>query len=76
MPTTSTSNTDNTVDNNAINAVTNNNWEINVAEFLSVCVYLAEQAGNILREVHDSGNLGQQYKGHNQGSVTVADILA
>ena len=75
MSATSTSNSD-TNDNNAKNTVTNNNWEINVAEFLSVCVYLAEQAGNILREVYDSGNLGQQYKGHNQGSVTVADILA
>eukprot|EP00347_Sterkiella_histriomuscorum_P016675 403352286 len=47
---------------------------INLAEFLSVCIYLAEESGKIIREVHKSGDIGTQNKDFDQGPVTIADL--
>ena len=47
--------------------------EINVAEFMSVCIYLAEECGKIIRQVEESGDLKTQEKGKD-GPVTVADL--
>jgi 3'(2'), 5'-bisphosphate nucleotidase len=48
--------------------------QINVAEFISVCIYLAEKSGNIIREVHRSNDIGQQIKTADQSPVTIADL--
>jgi len=37
--------------------------DISVAEFLSVCVYLSEECGKIIRQVEESGDLKTQIKG-------------
>lgn len=36
--------------------------EISLADFFSVCIYLAEESGKIIREVYKSGNMGSQEK--------------
>jgi hypothetical protein len=48
--------------------------QISVAEFLSVCINLAEKSGNIIREVYRSKDLGMTEKDWGQGPVTVADL--
>ena len=47
--------------------------DISVAEFLSVCIFLSEECGKIIREVEVSGDLKTQEKGLD-GPVTVADL--
>ena len=47
--------------------------EISVAEFLSVCIYLSEECGKIIREVHESSDLKTAAKGVNN-PVTIADL--
>ena len=47
---------------------------IDIAEFLSVCVYLSERAGDIIRDVHASGQKQENMK--IDGPVTIADIRA
>ena len=46
---------------------------ISVAEFLSVCIYLSEECGKVIRQVEESGDLKTQEKGKD-GPVTVADL--
>ena len=46
---------------------------ISVAEFLSVCVYLSEECGKVIRQVQESGELKTQEKGKD-GPVTQADL--
>lgn len=46
---------------------------INVAEFISVAIFLAEESGKIIRQVAESGDLKTQSKG-GDGPVTIADI--
>jgi len=48
--------------------------DINVAEFLSVLVYLAERSGDIIRDVEASGE--KQISMKMEGPVTIADIRA
>ena len=43
--------------------------DISVAEFLSVCVYLTEECGKVIRQVQESGELKTQEKGKD-GPVT------
>ena len=52
-------------------AITRN--RINVADFLSVCIYLSEECGKIIRQVEESGDLKTQEKGKD-GPVTQADL--
>ena len=40
-----------------INIIKMSYEDICLAEFLSVCVFLSEKCGNLIREIHDSGNL-------------------
>ena len=47
--------------------------DINVAEFLSVCVYLSEESGKIIRQVEESGQHQTKSKGI-ENPVTVADL--
>ncbi|CDW83402.1 3 (2)-bisphosphate nucleotidase 1-like [Stylonychia lemnae] len=47
---------------------------INVAEFISACVYLAEESGKIIRDVWNSGVLDKQSKAHDMSPVTIADL--
>lgn len=47
--------------------------DINLAEFLSVCIYLSEECGKVIRDVAASGNLQTQSKGLDN-PVTIADI--
>ena len=47
--------------------------DISVAEFMSVCVFLSEECGKIIREVQESGDLKKQEKGKD-GPVTIADL--
>jgi 3'-phosphoadenosine 5'-phosphosulfate (PAPS) 3'-phosphatase len=53
--------------------ITREHQDINVAEFISVLIYLAEESGKIIRQVEESGDLKTQEKGKD-GPVTVADI--
>jgi 3'-phosphoadenosine 5'-phosphosulfate (PAPS) 3'-phosphatase len=53
--------------------ITREHQNINVAEFISVLIYLAEESGKIIRQVEESGDLKTQEKGKD-GPVTVADI--
>ena len=46
---------------------------INVAEFLSVCIYLSEESGKIIRQVEESGQHQTKSKGI-ENPVTVADL--
>ena len=48
--------------------------EISLAEFFSVCIHLAEESGNIIRDVWKSGKLELQEKDAGEGPVTVADL--
>ncbi|CDW83399.1 -bisphosphate nucleotidase 1 [Stylonychia lemnae] len=48
--------------------------DIKVAEFISVCIYLAEESGKIIRDVWKSGVLGKQEKSDDNGPVTIADL--
>jgi hypothetical protein len=47
---------------------------IDLAEFLSVCVFLAEQSGRVIREVEQSHDLQTIDKG-DAGPVTIADFI-
>jgi len=47
--------------------------DINVAEFISVCVFLSEECGKIIRRVEESGDLKTISKGADN-PVTIADI--
>ena len=49
----SNTNTDATADAGSLKRHEN----INVAEFLSVCVYLSEECGKVIRQVEESGDL-------------------
>ena len=53
--------------------ITREHQDINVAEFISVLIYLAEESGKIIRQVEESGDLKTQEKGKD-GPVTLADI--
>jgi hypothetical protein len=44
-----------------------------LAEFFSVCIYLSEECGKIIRQVADSGDLKTVAKGI-ENPVTVADV--
>ena len=46
---------------------------INLAEFLSVCIFLSEECGKVIREVEESGILKTMSKTDNS-PVTIADI--
>jgi len=48
--------------------------DISVAEFLSVCIYLSEQCGKIIRDVEASGCLQIKTKEGDDSPVTVADV--
>ena len=43
---------------------------IDLSEFLSVCIQLAEEAEKIMREVYESGDLKTIIKDHDEGPVT------
>ena len=47
--------------------------DINVAEFLSVCIYLSEECGKVIRQVEESGGHQTKQKGVDN-PVTVADL--
>ena len=47
--------------------------DISVAEFLSVCIFLSEECGKLIRQVEESGELAQRQKGVND-PVTIADL--
>lgn len=47
--------------------------EINLAEFISVLIFLSEECGKIIREVEASGELKTLTKGDNS-PVTIADL--
>jgi len=47
--------------------------EINLAEFASVLIYLAEESGKIIREVEASGDLKKVSK-EDMSPVTMADL--
>ena len=49
--------------------------DISVAEFLSVIVFLAEKSGDIIREVEASGEKQVSMK-DKEGPVTIADVRA
>ena len=44
-----------------------------MADFLSVCIFLSEECGKVIREVEESGQLKTQSKGM-AGPVTEADL--
>ena len=46
-----------------------------LADFVSVCVYLAEKAGEIIRDVHNTGKLDIETK-DDESPVTIADLKA
>ena len=46
---------------------------ISVAEFLSVCIFLSEECGKVIREVEESGVLKTMSKS-DSSPVTIADI--
>jgi len=47
--------------------------DINLAEFVSVLVYLSEECGKIIREVESSGDLKKMDKA-DASPVTMADL--
>ena len=47
--------------------------DINVAEFISVCIFLSEECGKVIRKVKDSGVLETMSK-DDKSPVTIADI--
>ena len=47
--------------------------DINIAEFISVCIFLSEECGKIIRRVEESGDLKTIQKGE-ENPVTLADI--
>ena len=47
---------------------------IDLAEFLSVCVFLAEEGGRVIRQVEQSHDLQTIDKG-DAGPVTIADFI-
>ena len=47
--------------------------DINLAEFLSVCIYLSEECGKIIRQVEESGEHQTKEKGV-KNPVTIADV--
>lgn len=47
--------------------------DINLAEFVSVCIYLSEECGKIIREVGDSGDLKKVDKS-DLSPTTIADL--
>ena len=47
--------------------------EISVAEFISVCVFLSEECGKVIRSVEESGAL-QVMEKSDDSPVTIADI--
>ena len=51
----------------------NKQSKIKIADFLSVCIYLSEECGKIIREVEESGEHQRKDKGVNN-PVTIADI--
>jgi hypothetical protein len=50
--------------------------EIDLADFVSVCVFLAEECGKIIRRVQLSGDLQATDKSGDAGPVTLADLTA
>ena len=44
-----------------------------MAEFLSVCIFLSEESGKVIRQVEESGDLKTKTKGAD-GPCTIADI--
>ena len=46
---------------------------ISVAEFISVCIFLSEESGKVIREVEESGILKTMSKS-DDSPVTIADI--
>ena len=54
-------------------SLTRKDVDISVAEFLSVCIFLSEKCGNIIREVHESNDLKTVAKGV-ENPVTIADL--
>jgi 3'-phosphoadenosine 5'-phosphosulfate (PAPS) 3'-phosphatase len=63
----------NTEDGTASNANLSRHRDINIAEFLSVCIYLSEECGKVIRDVEKMGDLQTKHKG-DESPVTVADI--
>ena len=63
---------------NTKNTSKSKNAQISVSKYLSIAVLLAEECGSIIRDVHDSGYLGQKTKGidrhGNIDPVTKADL--
>lgn len=47
--------------------------DINLAEFFSVCIFLAEEAGRTIRNVYQSGKLKTEFK-EVDDPVTIADF--
>lgn len=47
--------------------------DINLAEFVSVLIFLSEECGKIIREVESSGDLKKMDKS-DQSPVTMADL--
>ena len=47
--------------------------DINVAEFISVCIFLSEECGKVIRQVEESGVLKTMSK-DDKSPVTIADI--
>lgn len=54
---------------------TKEHQKISVAEFTSVAIFLAEEAGKIIRQVQESGDLKTKEK-LDKSRVTVADFMA
>ena len=50
------------------------NVTVSVAHFLSVAVQLAEHGGCLIREIHESGDIGQKDKDGMGDPVTLADL--
>lgn len=48
--------------------------EIDVAEFLSICIHLAEKSGDVIRRIYESGELDEKEKTSKDDPVTIADI--
>lgn len=47
---------------------------VRVAHFLSIAIQLAEHGGRLIREIHDSGDIGQEDKDGMGDPVTKADL--
>ena len=47
--------------------------DVSVAEFLSVCIYLSEECGKVIREVEKTEDLQTAHKGDNS-PVTMAKM--